>query len=118
MVYYGVSGMVISLVLIATYFIYGESWGISSIFILIFFLFYVFCCAVSICAVYGTEHCWRGRSIANIVDEMEYLYKQRCHPRIQRYHHTLPAPRQTTPNKTIPATSSWNTSKANPLNPI
>jgi len=51
LVYYGVSGMVISLVLITTYFIYGESWGISSIFLLIFFLFYVFCCAVSICAV-------------------------------------------------------------------
>lgn len=51
LVYYGVSGMVISLVLIATYFIYGESWGISSIFLLIFFLFYVFCCALSICAV-------------------------------------------------------------------
>lgn len=51
LVYYGVSGMVISLILIATYFIYGESWGISSIFLLIFFLFYVFCCAVSICAV-------------------------------------------------------------------
>jgi MFS transporter, sugar porter (SP) family len=51
LVYYGVSGMVIFLVLIATYFIYGESWGISSIFLLIFFLFYVFCCAVSICAV-------------------------------------------------------------------
>ena len=51
LVYYGVSGMVISLVLIATYFIYGESWGISSIFLLVFFLFYVFCCAVSICAV-------------------------------------------------------------------
>ena len=51
LVYYGVSGMVISLILIATYFIYGESWGISSIFLLVFFLFYVFCCAVSICAV-------------------------------------------------------------------
>jgi SP family arabinose:H+ symporter-like MFS transporter len=51
LVYYGVSGMVISLILIATYLIYGESWGISSIFLLIFFLFYVFCCAVSICAV-------------------------------------------------------------------
>lgn len=51
LVYYGVSGMVISLILIATYFIYGESWGISSIFLLIFFIFYVFCCAVSICAV-------------------------------------------------------------------
>ena len=51
LVYYGVSGMVISLILIATYFIYGESWGISTIFLLVFFLFYVFCCAVSICAV-------------------------------------------------------------------
>ena len=51
LVYYGVSGMVISLILIAAYFVYGESWGISSIFLLIFFLFYVFCCAVSICAV-------------------------------------------------------------------
>ena len=51
LVYYGVSGMVVSLILIAIYFIYGESWGISSIFLLVFFLFYVFCCAVSICAV-------------------------------------------------------------------
>ncbi|WP_300852179.1 sugar porter family MFS transporter [uncultured Bacteroides sp.] len=51
LVYYGVSGMVISLILIAAYFMYGESWRISSIFLLIFFLFYVFCCAVSICAV-------------------------------------------------------------------
>ena len=51
LVYYGVSGMVISLILIATYFIYGESWGISSIFLLLFLLIYVFCCAVSICAV-------------------------------------------------------------------
>lgn len=51
LVYYGVSGMVVSLLLIATYFIYGESWGVSSIFLLVFFLFYVFCCAVSICAV-------------------------------------------------------------------
>lgn len=51
LVYYGVSGMVVSLILIAVYFICGELWGISSIFLLIFFLFYVFCCAVSICAV-------------------------------------------------------------------
>ena len=51
LVYYGVSGMVVSLILIAIYFIYGESWEISSIFLLVFFLFYVFCCAVSICAV-------------------------------------------------------------------
>lgn len=51
LVYYGVSGMVVSLILIAIYFIYGESCGISSIFLLVFFLFYVFCSAVSICAV-------------------------------------------------------------------
>ena len=35
-----------------------------------------FCNVPSMYAVYGTEHCWRGRSIANIVDEMEYLYKE------------------------------------------
>ncbi|WP_291528426.1 sugar porter family MFS transporter [Bacteroides sp. UBA939] len=51
LVYYGVSGMVLSLLLIGFYFIYGEAWGISNLFLLIFFLFYVFCCAVSICAV-------------------------------------------------------------------
>lgn len=51
MVYYGVSGMIISLLLIGSYFIFGESLGISSIFLLVFFLFYIFCCAVSICAV-------------------------------------------------------------------
>ena len=51
LVYYGVSGMIVSLILIAFYFTMGESLGISSIFLLIFFLFYIFCCAVSICAV-------------------------------------------------------------------
>lgn len=51
LVYYGVSGMIVSLVLIAFYFTMGEGLGISSIFLLIFFLFYIFCCAVSICAV-------------------------------------------------------------------
>lgn len=66
LVYYGVSGMVISLVLIATYFIYGESWGISSIFLLIFFLFYVFCCAVSICAVHSIFHLLDIRHIGSI----------------------------------------------------
>ena len=50
LVYYGVSGMVISLVLIATYFIYGESWGISSIFLLIFFpLLCILLCSVYMC---------------------------------------------------------------------
>ena len=51
LVYYGVFGMVVSLLLIGSYFLVGASWGISSIFLLAFFLFYIFCCAVSICAV-------------------------------------------------------------------
>jgi len=51
LVYYGVSGMILSLLLIGLYFLYGESLGISSLLLLAFFLFYVFCCAVSICAV-------------------------------------------------------------------
>ena len=51
LVYYGVSGMIVTLLLIGTYFLFGESLGISSIFLLIFFLSYVFCCAISICAV-------------------------------------------------------------------
>ena len=51
LVYYGVSGMIVSLLLIGAYFLFGESLGVSSLFLLIFFLFYVFCCAVSICAV-------------------------------------------------------------------
>lgn len=51
LVYYGVSGMIVSLILIGLYFLWGDSWGISSLFLLFFFLFYVFCCAVSICAV-------------------------------------------------------------------
>ena len=51
LVYYGVSGMVLTLVLIGLYFLFGDSLGVSSLFLLVFFLFYVFCCAVSICAV-------------------------------------------------------------------
>ena len=51
LVYYGVSGMVVSLILIGLYFLFGDSLGVSSLFLLVFFLFNVFCCAVSICAV-------------------------------------------------------------------
>ena len=51
LVYYGVSGMVVSLILIGLYFLFGDSLGVSSLFLLVFFLFCVFCCAVSICAV-------------------------------------------------------------------
>ena len=51
LVYYGVSGMVVSLILIGSYFLFGNAWNISSLFLLAFFLCYVFCCAISICAV-------------------------------------------------------------------
>lgn len=51
LVYYGVSGMIVSLFLIGFYFMYGEQLAISSIFLLLFFLIYVFSSAVSICAV-------------------------------------------------------------------
>ncbi len=51
LVYWGVSGMIISLLLIAAYFTWGSAAGISSIWLLIFFLLYILCCAGSICAV-------------------------------------------------------------------
>ena len=51
LVYYGVSGMIISLVLIAFYFTQGAELQIPSTALLIFFLSYIFCCAISICAV-------------------------------------------------------------------
>ena len=43
--------MVVSLILIGSYFLFGNAWNISSLFLLAFFLCYVFCCAISICAV-------------------------------------------------------------------
>ena len=51
LVYWGVSGMIIALVLIGVFFAFGTNLGIPSVFLLIFFLFYIFCCAISICAV-------------------------------------------------------------------
>lgn len=51
LVYFGVSGMILSLLLISFYFLYGEELGIGSIFLLILFLFYVFATAISISAV-------------------------------------------------------------------
>lgn len=51
LVYYGVSGMIVCLILIALFFIYGEALGWSSMVLLIFFLAYVFSCAISISAV-------------------------------------------------------------------
>lgn len=51
LVYWGVSGMIIALVLIGVYFSAGEALSLPSLFLLVFFLFYIFCCAISICAV-------------------------------------------------------------------
>ena len=51
LVYWGVSGMIISLLMIGFYFLFKDSTGLPNLFLLIFFLFYVFCCAISICAV-------------------------------------------------------------------
>ena len=51
LVYYGVSGMILSLLLIGMYFRFGADWGLPNAFLLTFFLFYVFCCAGSISAV-------------------------------------------------------------------
>jgi MFS transporter, SP family, arabinose:H+ symporter len=51
LVYWGVSGMIVALILIGLYFTYGASMAIPHIFLLIFFLFYIFACAISICAV-------------------------------------------------------------------
>jgi len=51
LVYWGVSGMIISLLMIGFYFLFKDSMGLPNLFLLIFFLFYIFCCAISICAV-------------------------------------------------------------------
>lgn len=51
LVYWGVSGMILSLLCIGVYFLFGGAWGLSSTFLLVFFLAYVFCCAISISAV-------------------------------------------------------------------
>ena len=51
LIYYGVSGMILCLILIAVYFAFGTSLHLGVHFMLTFFLLYVFCCAVSISAV-------------------------------------------------------------------
>ncbi|MEI6048428.1 MAG: sugar porter family MFS transporter [Bacteroidota bacterium] len=51
LVYWGVSGMIIALLLIGIYFAFGVRLNIPHVFLLILFLFYIFCCAISICAV-------------------------------------------------------------------
>ena len=51
LVYWGVSGMVLSLLLIGTCFLTGERLGLPDGVLLAAFLCYVFCCAISVCAV-------------------------------------------------------------------
>jgi len=51
LVYWGVSGMIASLLLIGFYFSMGTQLNLSQIYLLIFFLLYIFACAISICAV-------------------------------------------------------------------
>ena len=51
LIYWGVSGMIICLVAIGIYFAWGTAFGLGNGFMLTFFLAYVFCSAISICAV-------------------------------------------------------------------
>ena len=51
LIYYGVTGMIICLLAIGFYFAWGQVLGLGNIFMLTFFLAYVFCTAISICAV-------------------------------------------------------------------
>ena len=51
LIYYGVSAMIVFLILIAFYFIKGEDLGLPNILLLIFFMGYIFSCAISISAV-------------------------------------------------------------------
>lgn len=51
LIYYGVSGMIISLIAIGIYFLAGEKVGLSNTYLLLFFLVYIFFCAGSISAV-------------------------------------------------------------------
>lgn len=51
LVYWGVSGMVLSLLLIGACFLTGERSGMPDGVLLAAFLCYIFCCAISVCAV-------------------------------------------------------------------
>lgn len=51
LVWWGVSGMIVCLLAIGTYFGWGASMGLGTGFLLTFFLLYVFCTAISISAV-------------------------------------------------------------------
>ena len=51
LIYWGVSGMILCLIAIGVYFAWGSQLGLGNAFMLTFFLAYVFCTAISICAV-------------------------------------------------------------------
>lgn len=51
LVYFGVTGMIVSLILIGIYFIYGPAIGVPDEVLLVCFLSYIFFCAISISAV-------------------------------------------------------------------
>ncbi|MCU7694762.1 sugar porter family MFS transporter [Haoranjiania flava] len=51
LVYFGVSGMILSLVMIGIYFLYSKAWDLSATFLLVCFLAYIFFTAISISAV-------------------------------------------------------------------
>lgn len=51
LVYFGVTGMIVSLILIGIYFIYGPAIGVPDVVLLVCFLAYIFFCAISISAV-------------------------------------------------------------------
>ena len=51
LIYWGVSGMILCLLAIGVYFAWGPALGLGNVFMLTFFLAYVFCTAISICAV-------------------------------------------------------------------
>ena len=51
LIYWGVSGMILCLIAIGIYFTWGSALGLGNGFMLTFFLAYVFCTAISICAV-------------------------------------------------------------------
>lgn len=51
LIYFGVTGMFISLIFIALFFSKGAEWGVSPALMLVFFLAYIFFCAISICLV-------------------------------------------------------------------
>ncbi len=51
LIYYGVSSMIVFLILTAVYFVKGEEWALPNILLLVFFMGYIFSCAISISAV-------------------------------------------------------------------